>query len=168
MRHVLTRSLLLSGLLALAPIVQAAEEVFVTDAGAIRGYDPVAYHTEGQPMRGAAEIVHEWNGAVWHFANAANRDRFAADPARYAPRYGGYCAYGTSNGYKVSTQPEAFAIVDGVLYLNHNLPVQQTWDKDRPTYIRDADSHWTAIEHEVYASDAATIAAQKAKAGDKD
>lgn len=164
MFRLVLRCLLLVPLLALAPGLHAEDEVFVTEAGAIRGYDPVAYHTQGQPVRGDAAIVHRWNGATWRFASEANRDRFAADPARYAPRYGGYCAYGTANGYKVSTQPEAFAVVDGVLYLNHNPAVQRTWDADRPGYIGKAESHWSRIQHEAYVSDAATIATQKSRA----
>ena len=133
-----------------------ADRVFATDAGAIRGYDPVAYHTERRAVAGAREIVHEWNGATWHFASAANRDRFAADPERYAPRYGGYCAYGTSQGYKVSTEPDAFALVDGVLYLNYNHAVQRTWDGDRPGFIATADGNWTRLVDEPYVSDEAS------------
>jgi YHS domain-containing protein len=168
MRRAFAPAFLLFALLAGAPLAQAADEVFATADGAIRGYDPVAYHSEGRAVRGAASITHEWNGATWRFANEANRERFAADPERYAPRYGGYCAYGTSNGYKVSTAPEAFAIVDGVLYLNYSVPVQNTWNQDRPGYIVKADTQWAAIEHEAYASDAATIAAQKLKGKGKD
>jgi len=115
------RTLMLSLLMAfaaLAPLAgcstaNAADEVFATADGAIRGYDPVAYHTESKAVRGKADITHAWNGATWRFASTANRDRFAADPERYAPRYGGFCAYGTAQGYKVSTDPDAFAIVDG-------------------------------------------------------
>lgn len=160
------RTLALAGLLAASSLAMAEDEVFATEAGAIRGYDPVAYHTEGKATPGAEAIVHRWNGATWHFASEANRALFVADPVRYAPRYGGYCAYGTSNGYKVSTEPEAFAIVDGVLYLNYNVPVQNTWNKDRPGYIGKADTQWRSLEHEAYESDAATIAAQKAKRDD--
>jgi len=160
------RTLALAGLLAASSLAMADDEVFATEAGAIRGYDPVAYHTEGKATPGAEAIVHRWNGATWHFASEENRDLFVANPQRYAPGYGGYCAYGTSNGYKVSTQPEAFAIVDGVLYLNYNVPVQNTWNKDRPGYIRKADTEWRSLEHEAYESDDATIAAQKAKQGD--
>ena len=149
--------LLLSG----APRVLAAEEVFLTQEGAIHGYDPVAYHLEGRAVRGDASIVYAWNGGNWHFTSEGNRKRFVADPARYAPRYGGYCAYGTSRGYKVSTQPEAFAIVDGVLYLNHNMSVQRTWNRDAPALIRAADARWSDIAHEAYTSDAATIAKQR-------
>lgn len=132
-------------LLALALPAAAVDEVFQTGDGAIRGYDPVAYHLEGRPVKGRAEFRHDWNGATWRFASAANRDRFAADPARYAPQYGGYCAYGTSRGYKVSSDPEAFAVVDGRLYLNYSKPVQTTWNKDRPGHIAEADRRWVDL-----------------------
>jgi hypothetical protein len=134
-----------------APLqASAADEVFVTAEGAIRGYDPVAYHTEARAVPGSAAITHVWNGATWRFASRANRDRFAADPARFAPRYGGFCAYGTAQGYKVSTDPEAFAIVDGALYLNYSKSVQATWNRDRPGYILKADRQWTVLEHAAY------------------
>jgi YHS domain-containing protein len=132
-------------LLVLALPAAAVDEVFQTDDGAIRGYDPVAYHVENRPVKGRAEFSHEWNGARWRFASAANRDLFAADPARYAPQYGGYCAFGTSRGYKVSTDPAAFAVVDGKLYLNYNKPVQATWNRDRPGYIATADRNWVEL-----------------------
>lgn len=132
-------------LLVLALPAAAVDEVFQTDDGAIRGYDPVAYHVENRPVKGRAEFSHHWNGARWRFASAANRDLFAADPARYAPQYGGYCAFGTSRGYKVSTDPAAFAIVDGKLYLNYNKPVQTTWNRDRPGYIATADRNWVEL-----------------------
>ena len=132
-------------LLVLALPAAAVDEVFQTDDGAIRGYDPVAYHVENRPVKGRAEFSHHWNGASWRFASAANRDLFAADPARYAPQYGGYCAFGTSRGYKVSTDPAAFAIVDGKLYLNYNKPVQTTWNRDRPGYIATADRNWVEL-----------------------
>jgi hypothetical protein len=136
----------------LAPTrASAADEIFATADGAIRGYDPVAYHTENKPVRGLSTITTQWNGATWRFASKANRERFVADPARYAPRYGGFCAYGTSQGYKVSTNPEAFAIVDGRLYLNYSKPVQFTWNLDRPGYILKANHNWKALEHSAYA-----------------
>ena len=116
----------------------------------MRGYDVVAYHEEGRPVPGTAEFTHVWNGATWRFSNADHRDRFAADPERFAPQYGGYCAYGTSRGYKVSTQPDAFAVIDGKLYLNYSKGVQQTWSKDPANFIRIADTEWLKLEHEAY------------------
>jgi YHS domain-containing protein len=132
-------------LLVLALPAAAVDEVFQTEQGAIRGYDPVAYHVENRPVKGRAEFSHRWNGANWRFASAANRALFAADPARYAPQYGGYCAFGTSRGYKVSTDPDAFAIVDCKLYLNYSKPVQTTWNRDRPGYIATADRNWVEL-----------------------
>ena len=141
---------ILLALTLIASLSVHADPVFETESGAIRGYDPVAYHTEGAPVLGSAGITHTWQDVEWRFASEENRDLFAADPERYAPQYGGYCAFGTSRGYKVSTQPEAFAIVDGKLYLNYNLAVQKTWDKDRPGYIAKADENWVDIREEPY------------------
>lgn len=138
------RSLVMTVVLAAASTIHA-DPVYVTAEGAIRGYDPVAYHLDGKAVRGRADIVHQWQGAEWHFANEKNRALFAADPDAYAPRYGGFCAFGTSRGYQVSTQPEAFSIVDGALYLNYSLAVQETWNKDQPGYIRKADEHWPGL-----------------------
>lgn len=83
------RGVAFAALVLAATATHAVDEVFVTDDGAIRGYDAVAYHLDGKPVRGSSEFTHEWNGATWRFASAAHRDLFAADPARYAPRYGG-------------------------------------------------------------------------------
>lgn len=143
------RALLLS-LSLVATQAFADDEVFTTDAGAIRGYDAVSYHTEGAPVLGDAAITHQWNGVTWRFASESNRDLFAADPEKYAPKYGGFCAYGTSRGYKVGTEPDAFTIVNGTLYLNYNLAVQDTWRKDIPVYIERADTNWKTLEHQAY------------------
>ena len=115
---------------------------------ALDGYDPVAYFTDGKPVEGRAEIAHEWNGAVWRFSTAAHRDRFAADPAKYAPQYGGFCAYAVSKGYTADIDPEAWMIVDGRLYLNYDLEVQKLWEQDVPGFIRRADENWPRLERE--------------------
>jgi hypothetical protein len=145
---------------------RAEDRIFLTEAGAIRGYDAVAYHIEARPVIGEPDITFDWEGAAWHFTSTANRDAFAADPAKYAPAYGGYCAYGTANGYKVSTAPEAFAIQDGKLYLNYSVAVQKTWNKDRPGYIRKADDNWIALKDESYESDEVRIDRQNARSGE--
>jgi hypothetical protein len=138
----------------------AADPVFIeatTDGAraAIRGYDPVAYHLIGAPVLGSVEHTFVWNGATWRFASAKHRALFAADPARYAPQYGGYCAFGTSRGYKVSTQPDQWAIEGGKLYLNYDAGVSMTWNKDRAFYIGKADANWPTLVEEPYESDAA-------------
>jgi len=130
-------------LLASAAGAQKAE-VFSDGAGAIRGYDPVAYFTEGKPVKGRAQFTHQWNGAAWRFASAANRDRFAAAPEKYAPQYGGYCAFGVASGYAVKTEPDAWSVVEGKLYLNYDRNVRASWVKDTPGYIRKANENWPA------------------------
>lgn len=147
---------------------QAADPIFIGEASgggraAIRGYDPVAYHLEKKPVLGKAEFKVEWNGAEWRFASAANRDAFKLDPARYAPAFGGYCAFGASRGYKVSTDPDAFAIEGGKLYLNYSLPVQVTWNTDRPGYIEKANTNWKSLEAEVYVTDDDSVSRAKSK-----
>jgi hypothetical protein len=152
-----TALLLAVGVLA-SNAALAADEVFATADGAIRGYDAVAYHTEKRAVAGDASITHEWNGATWRLASTANRDAFAAQPERYAPRFGGYCAYGTAQGYKVSVDPAAFAIVDGALYLNYDADVQKMWDEDRPGYIATAGTKWKTLHDDAYESDEASVA----------
>lgn len=112
---------------------------------AIEGYDAVAYHTQGRPVEGSRDFVHEWMDATWRFASAENRDLFASDPERYAPAYGGYCAYGVAQGFKPGIDPDAWTIVDGRLYLNLNKKIQVRWEADIPGYIAKADEIWPTI-----------------------
>ena len=129
-----------------AQAVSAAEPVYQSFLGtAIDGTDPVAYFTEGRPVEGSSDFKHEWNGATWRFKNAENRDLFAANPEKYAPQYGGYCAWAVSQGYTASTDPEAWKIVDGKLYLNYSKDVQATWERDVPGNISKADGNWPKV-----------------------
>lgn len=123
----------------------AKDPVFATGDGAIRGYDPVAYHEDSKPVKGSADLSVQWQGATWHFASAENRDKFRDEPERYAPKYGGYCAYAVANGYTASTDPQAWAIVDGTLYLNYSLDVRERWKQDIPGYIEKADANWPGV-----------------------
>ncbi len=116
--------------------------VFSTDDGAIRGYDPVAYHVEGAPVKGVAEFRSSYSDETWYFASADNKARFDADPVRYAPAYGGYCAYAMSRNLVVSTDPNAWHIEKDTLYLNYSLGVRKTWLKDVPGHIERADANW--------------------------
>lgn len=143
------RAVLMLPLLALAPWPapsQAGLTVFAERGLAIRGYDPVAYFVEGRPVRGQAAFTHGWNGATWRFASAANRDRFAADPAAFAPQYGGFCAFAVSEGYEAPIDPAAWKIVDGRLYLNYDRGVQRRWEADIPGRIAKGDANWPALE----------------------
>jgi YHS domain-containing protein len=125
---------------------QALAGAFYEKAGvAIRGYDPVAYFTEKRAVQGKPEYQAEYQGSVFHFASSANRDAFAADPGRYAPQYGGFCAFGTAGGYKAAIDPAAFTIVDGRLYLNFNKSVQKQWTADIPGFVAKADRNWPEV-----------------------
>ncbi len=133
-------------LLLVLPLAMAAKPaVFATDEGAIRGYDPVAYFTDAAPTRGSDQFTASWQGATFHFASAENLKLFKADPAAYAPQYGGYCAYAVSKGATATTVPEAWTIVDGKLYLNYSLGIKQRWSGDVPGNIRAANSNWPAV-----------------------
>ena len=109
---------------------------------AIRGYDPVAYYQQSAPVKGSSQFSFQWQGANWLFASAENRDRFQAEPERYAPQYGGYCAYAVSKGRTASIDPEAWKIVDGKLYLNYSKGVQKKWEQDVPGNIVKANRNW--------------------------
>ena len=115
---------------------------------AVSGYDAVAYFTEGKPVEGSDDFTAEYDGAVWRFSSAENREAFTANPAQYAPQYGGYCAWAVSQGYTASTDPEAWKIVDGKLYLNYSLSVQQKWQKDIPGNITAGDANWPKVLEE--------------------
>jgi YHS domain-containing protein len=112
---------------------------------AIHGYDPVAYFTNGAAIEGEAEIAATHNGATYRFASEAHRSQFLADPEKYLPQYGGYCAYGTSVGKKFDGDPQAWRVVDGKLYLNLSADVQRKWLKDVPGRIAEADKNWPTI-----------------------
>ena len=119
---------------------------FIKDGKAINGYDAVAYFTESKPVKGNDKWVYEWDKASWYFSSQKNLELFKADPVKYAPQYGGYCAYGLSNGYKAPTEADAWTIDNGKLYLNYNLDVRKEWNKDREARIRKADKNWPAIK----------------------
>ncbi len=132
-------------LVAAAAFPAFASETYTSNGFAISGTDPVAYHTDGKPVAGSDEFTAEYNGATWKFASAANRDAFLADPEKYAPAYGGFCATGMSFGEFVPTDPDYWKIVDGKLYLNNSAAAQRVFLKDEPGTISRADGHWAKI-----------------------
>ncbi len=115
---------------------------------ALYGYDPVAYFIDGKPVIGNAGITAAHEGATYRFANASNRDAFAKDPARYLPAYGGFCAYGVTQGYKVKVDPTVFKVVEGRLYLNYNAEVGEKWSSDIPGYIAKAEKIWPELSRQ--------------------
>ncbi len=122
------------------------------EAIAISGYDAVSYFKgDGVPMLGDAQYSVTYNGAEWHFASQANADAFKADPAAYAPQYGGHCAWAMSRGSLAPGDATLYKVVDGKLYLNFNEGVQKTWLSDIPGFIAQADPAWEEVpEGEVF------------------
>jgi YHS domain-containing protein len=112
---------------------------------AIDGYDPVAYFTDGKPVPGAKEWTQAWQGANWRFATQEHRDLFAANPGKYAPQYGGYCAWAVSQGYTADVDPAAWAIVDDKLYLNYDLEIRSKWMAQQAELITKADANWPTL-----------------------
>lgn len=122
-----------------------AGEINEQDGVAIKGYDPVAYFEAAGPVPGSPQITTRHKGATFRFASTANRDRFLAAPERYAPQYGGFCAYGAAGGYKADIDPAAWSIVDGRLYLNYSPRIRSSWNRDQPGYIAKADRQWPQV-----------------------
>jgi YHS domain-containing protein len=127
------------------PVFAGQPDVFIGGNTAINGYDPVAYFTEGRPVEGSEAFTHEWNGATWRFASVESRDAFAANPEEFAPQYGGYCAYAVANGYTAKTEPDAWTIHDGKLYLNFSRRIRRRWEKDIPGHIASANENWPSV-----------------------
>jgi YHS domain-containing protein len=143
----------LAGLLIAGAAAHAGSVVYGASNGpALQGFDPVAYFTEGAPKEGDARFAHQWNGATWRFASAENRDRFQAEPERFAPQYGGYCAFAMSGGSFSPGDANRWRIVDGKLYLNANRFAQTLWESNIPRRVSDADGHWPAKKQELEAA----------------
>lgn len=134
--------------LAIAALSGAALEPQVNQSRrglAMDGYDPVAYFTDARPVRGLAPYEMRWNDATWRFASAANLEAFKNDPERYAPQFGGYCAYAVSRGYTANGDPRVWKIVDRRLYLNYSTGAQTLWEKDVRGNIAKGRRHWPAV-----------------------
>jgi YHS domain-containing protein len=112
---------------------------------AINGYDTVAYFTVGKPVKGQDGLATEWMGAKWKFSTQAHLNLFKANPDKYAPQYGGYCAYGVAQGNLVKVEPDQFTIRDGKLYLNFDADIQAKWLKDPAGFIKAADAKFPAL-----------------------
>ena len=145
----LTRRTLLGAIAATPfiarPAFAATPEIFAIDGVAIRGVDPVAFFTQGAPVAGTPDHALMWKGAVWQFSTAETMAQFEADPAAFAPQYGGYCAFAASKGAIATTVPEAWTVHDGKLYLNYSTNVRKIWSQDIPGNIALADGNWPAI-----------------------
>lgn len=136
-----------TGVLAAPTVALAEPEIYtgILNNTAVGGYDPVAYFTQGRPVRGSAEHSTTYKGATWRFSSAENLARFRANPAAYAPQYGGYCAWAVSQGYTAKGDPRFWKIVGGKLYLNYDATVQRRWEADIPGFIRSANANWPRV-----------------------
>jgi hypothetical protein len=142
------RNFLIVGIVALAALPALAGATWNQSRWtgvAIDGADAVAYFTQARAVEGSSKFTHRWMGAKWRFASAANRDAFAADPEKYSPQYGGYCAWAVAQGTTAPIEREAWKIVGGKLYLNYSKSIQARWEKDVPGNIRKGDGNWPGI-----------------------
>lgn len=121
-------------------------EIFVSSGKAIKGYDPVAFFKEAKAVKGNDSLSLTYKNATWLFANAENLEAFKNSPEKFEPQYGGYCAYGTANGYKAPTQTETWTIVDDKLYFNYNQKVKESWNKQQAPLIEKANTNWPLIK----------------------
>ena len=132
--------------LVIMPLALAGQpQTYANRDGAIRGYDPVAYFTLGDPTRGDKTYTTRWQGAIYKFASAENLALFKSDPERYSPQYGGYCAYAVAKGSIAQIDPEAWTIVNGKLYLNFSPAIRKRWNQDIPGNIRAANKNWPGV-----------------------
>ncbi len=133
-----------------------ATEILVGDDGyAIHGYDPVAYFSKGAPQKGSVQYSADWNDVTWLFSSEENREKFLAAPENYAPRYGGWCAYGMAEGYAAETDPvNAWTIHEGKLYLNWDAEVSGEWSSDIEAYLLKSESNWPTVQNQLAAGEA--------------
>jgi YHS domain-containing protein len=121
--------------------------VFNTNGTAIHGYDPVAFFTDSKPEKGKEQFSYNWQQVNWLFVNKENLESFKENPEKYAPQYGGYCAYGTADGHKAPTEIDTWTIVGDKLYFNYNKSVKSMWMKDQKQLIEKADKNWPGLKN---------------------
>ena len=122
------------------------EQIYTSNSYAIAGYDPVAYFKNEKAVKGKKEYSYQWKDANWLFSTKEDMDLFAANPEKYAPQYGGYCAYGLSEGHKAPPDPNTWTIVDGKIYFNYSKDVKTMWIKNPKERIQEADKQWSSIK----------------------
>lgn len=138
-------SVLFSLLAAITFARETVKPINIKDGVAIHGYDVVAYYKDSKPVKGNENFQHTWNGSKWYFSSEENRKAFAETPEKYAPQYGGYCAYAASRNYIYDADPNFWKIVNGKLYLNYNNDAKKEWEKDVPGNIQKGDANWPEL-----------------------
>lgn len=139
--------LALAGVMLVSAFANAVEPVNTTFFGkiAIKGYDPVAYFTRDAAVKGSKKYAYEWGGASWHFSKQEHRQMFREAPEKYAPQYGGYCAYAVAQNDTANIDPTQFTVYDGKLYLNYNKKINGKWLARKEFFIKEADTHWPGL-----------------------
>ncbi len=135
-----------AGARAVAPAWAATPGIANEDGLAIKGYDPVAYWTEGRPLKGDLLVTYRWGGVEWRFSSSANRDLFIQNPEKFLPQFGGYCSYGMSLGRPLQPDPTQWRIVQDKLYLHNNANALQRWVQDIPGMIAKANDNWPKVK----------------------
>ena len=120
-------------------------EIYSVSGAAVNGYDVISYFTEGKPAKGSKDFAYHWKNTEWRFSSQENLERFKVDPGKYAPQFGGYCAFGVSEDHTAPTKPDAWTIVDGKLYLNYNTEVRQMWREKQSEHIEQGNKNWPGV-----------------------
>ncbi len=141
-------SIITAFVISFSAFVHAGDDT-ETDVNSVilSGHDAVAYFTQNKALKGSAKYTAIYNDAIYRFSSAKNRDLFNTTPEKYAPQYGGFCAYGMTFGKKFEIDGKAFEIVNGKLFVNKNLSVYKAWKKDIPTHVTQANKQWPTVEH---------------------
>jgi len=132
--------------LSILSVKAQKSEVFAPGGKAIKGYDAVAFFTQAKPVKGTDSLSYQWKEATWLFATRADMEAFKTNPEKYAPQYGGYCAYGLSQGHKAPTETDTWSVLNDKLYFNYNLKVKEMWSKDQQNFIKAADEKWPQLK----------------------
>jgi YHS domain-containing protein len=146
-RHLMLSAFSAAALVVLPSVAFAKKAIVYTGIVAgvgAGGYDVVSY-TQGGPKKGDAKFAASYNGAKWYFTSAENMKAFQASPAKYAPAFGGYCAYAVANGVTAKGDPLLWKIVGGKLYLNLNKQAQKRWNDDIPGNIASGNANWPKV-----------------------
>jgi YHS domain-containing protein len=144
MKKLIVLALLLWGFPALPQTMKTLQNLDKNGV-AIQGYDPVAFFTQNKPVKGSAGFQSSYKGATYYFASAEDKSTFDAAPAKYEPQFGGYCAYGISQGHLAPVKIEAFQIVNGKLLMQYDLDVKGTFNKDQAGNLQKADKNWVGL-----------------------
>jgi YHS domain-containing protein len=121
-------------------------EIYAPGGKALGGYDAVTFFTVARPVKGVDSLAYNWKGSVWLFASRQDLRSFSANPEKYAPQYGGYCAYGAAQGHKASSEIDTWTVVNGKLYFNYSSKIKALWVKDQQSMIQTADKNWPGIK----------------------